>query len=116
MVAGAIGGARYMVGDTCPIFGFTAGCLFIFPGDGRGEFNDFNCSASNLRNLSISSFFLRCSAIKDDADTSSSDGFGTVREILAAVCISISRTRSRSRVRSSAACLTCKKGVSLFRK
>lgn len=106
--AGGIGGARYMVGEICPIFGFTIGCLFILPGDGRGEFIDLSCSTSNLRNLSISAFFLRCSAMKEDAETSSLDGFGTVREILAAASTSISRTSSRSRVRLSAACSTLK--------
>ncbi len=97
-----------MVGEICPILGFTIGCLFIFPGEGSGEFIDFNCSTSNLRNLSISSFFLRCSAMKEDAETSSLEGFGTVRDILAAASTSISRTSSRSRVRFSAACSTLK--------
>jgi hypothetical protein len=80
--------------------GILAGCL---PGVGSGELRDCNDFLSNCRSRSIASFFLRCSWTNDETETSSFDGLGTVREILAAVYSSISRTFSRSRSFASAA-------------
>mmetsp|Transcript_4252 Transcript_4252/g.9483 ORF Transcript_4252/g.9483 Transcript_4252/m.9483 type:complete len:310 (-) Transcript_4252:439-1368(-) len=71
--------------------------------DGRGEFNAFNCCACDCASLSNSSFFLRCSCTNELTETSSVEGFGTVRDTRAADSIMISLVRSRSWSFSSAA-------------